>query len=57
MSTVFKSQYYLLQLDESTNVCNSANLLAFMTYEFEYKIQEALLFCNSLPSCFAATTM
>ncbi|CAK9828128.1 Zinc finger BED domain-containing protein 5 [Anthophora retusa] len=47
ISKMLKSQYYSLQLDESTDVSNNANLLAFIRYEFEYKIQENLLFCDS----------
>ena len=45
ITRVLKSQYYSLQLDESTDVSNNSNLLAFTQYEFDNKIQEDLLFC------------
>lgn len=47
---VIKSQYYSLQLDESTDVSNSADLLAFIRYEFDGTISEDFLFCQSLPT-------
>ena len=57
ISRVLKSQYYSLQLDESTDVSNNANLLAFIRYEFDNKIQEDLLFCQSLPTRTTAEAM
>ena len=57
ISRVLKSQYYSLQLDESTDVSNNANLLAFIRYEFDNKKQEDLLFCHSLPTRTTAKVM
>ena len=51
------SQYYSLQLDESTDVSNNANLLVFIRYEFDNKIQEYLLFCHSLPTRITAEAL
>ena len=39
-----------LQLDESTDVSISADLLAFIRYEFDGTICEDFLFCQSLPT-------
>jgi len=39
-----------LQLDESTDICNDANLLAYVRYDNHNTITEDLLFCISLPS-------
>ena len=41
---VIKSPYYSLQLDERTDVSNSADLLAFMRYELDGTICEDFLF-------------
>lgn len=35
VSRVVNSQYYSLQLDESTDVFTNGNLLAFILYEFD----------------------
>ena len=45
---VIKSPYYSLQLDESMDVSNSADLLAFIRYEFDGTICEFFLFCQLL---------
>ncbi|XP_013774445.1 zinc finger BED domain-containing protein 5-like [Limulus polyphemus] len=45
-----QSQYYSLQLDESTDVANHAELIAFIRYDFGGKIYEDRLFCYSLPT-------
>jgi hypothetical protein len=46
---VKKSQYYALQLDESTNVANLAILLVFVRYiNKDTGIVEELLFCHPL---------
>jgi exoribonuclease II len=43
-----KSQNYSLQVDESTDFANKSHLLCYVSYEFEGKIIEDLLFCRSL---------
>ena len=43
------SQYYSLLLDETTDVCDKAYLLLFVRYEYQDKINEDFLFCQSLP--------
>jgi hypothetical protein len=51
MITVLKqSEYFSLQLDESTDLAGQANLLAFVRFEFNGSIEEELLFCKYLPS-------
>ncbi len=39
---------YALQVDESTDVSNSAQLLAFIKYTFDGKLHEDMLFCSAL---------
>lgn len=47
--TVLKqSEYFSLQLDESTDVAGQANLLAFVRFESNGNIEEEMLFCQSL---------
>ena len=43
-----KSQYYSLQLDESTDCNNKSWLLCYIRYEFENNFDEDILFCNSV---------
>ena len=43
------SEYFALQLDESHDISNNANLVAFVRYEHENKDCEDFLFCESLP--------
>lgn len=43
-----KGGKYSLQLDESTDVSNSAQLLVFVRYIFEGKLNEEMLFCVPL---------
>lgn len=51
MITVLKqSEYFSLQLDESTDVAGEAILLAFVRFEFDGRIEEEMLFCKCLPS-------
>ena len=47
---IINSRYYSLQLDESTDVSNNAAFLTFIRYEFDGKIHEDILFCQSLPT-------
>jgi hypothetical protein len=42
------SDYFALQLDESHDISNNANLVAFVRYEHEIKVCEDFLFCESL---------
>lgn len=44
------SRFYALQLDESTDISNDANLLAYVRYEHNNSISEDFLFCLPLPS-------
>ncbi|CAG9814705.1 unnamed protein product [Phaedon cochleariae] len=44
------SRFYALQLDESTDISNDANLLAYVRYEHNDSISEDFLFCMPLPS-------
>ncbi|KAJ4947709.1 hypothetical protein JOQ06_009742 [Pogonophryne albipinna] len=43
-----KKGKYALQLDESTDVSNSAQLLVFARYSFDGKLNEDMLFCTPL---------
>lgn len=45
-----QSEYFSLQLDESTDVSDQANLLAFVRFELNGNIEEEMLFCHSLPT-------
>ena len=40
VSRVKKSEFYFLQVDESTDVANLANLLVYVRYLFEGTVQE-----------------
>lgn len=42
------SHYYSLQLDETTDVADLANLLVYVRYEYDGAAQEDFLFCQSL---------
>lgn len=44
------SCFYALQLDESTDISNDANLLCYVRYEHNDSISEDLLFCMPLPT-------
>ncbi|XP_056092494.1 zinc finger BED domain-containing protein 5-like [Rhinichthys klamathensis goyatoka] len=48
VSRVKKSEFYSLQVDESTDVANLANLLLYVRYHFEGTVQEDFLFCRPL---------
>ena len=50
VSRVKKSEFYSLQVDESTDVANLASLLVFVRYLFEGTVQEDFLFCRPLAS-------
>lgn len=44
------SRFYAIQLDESTDIANVSNLLAYIRYEKNGEIKEDLLFCRPLPT-------
>ncbi|XP_062294532.1 zinc finger BED domain-containing protein 5-like [Scomber scombrus] len=44
------SRFYAIQLDESTDIANIANLLAYIRYEKNAEIKEDFLFCRPLPT-------
>ncbi len=46
---------YALQVDESTDVSNSAQLLAFIKYTFDGKLHEDMLFCSALEGTFTGS--
>ena len=43
-----KSKFFAIQLDESTDVANFAQLMMYVRYEYEQAIEEEFLFCESL---------
>jgi hypothetical protein len=43
------SEYFALRLDESDDISNNANVVAFMRYEHENKVCEDFLFHELLP--------
>lgn len=45
-----RSEYFSLQLDESTDVADQANLLAFVRFELNGNIEKDMLFCHYLPT-------
>ena len=44
-----KADYFALQLDESTDVSNDAQLLAFLWFVDQNEMQEEFRFCKQLP--------
>ena len=44
-----KADYFELQLDESTDVSNDAQLLAFLWFVDQNEMQEEFRFCKQLP--------
>jgi hypothetical protein len=45
---IFQSRYYALQVDESTDIANLANIMAFVRYEKDQEIHDDFLFCQPL---------
>ncbi|XP_076069774.1 zinc finger BED domain-containing protein 5-like [Oratosquilla oratoria] len=43
-----KNVRYALQIDESTDISNSAQLLVFIRYSFDGRLHEDMLFCSTL---------
>lgn len=46
---VRSSEYFALQLDESTDISDNANLLCYVRYEHDNQIHEDMLFCKAVP--------
>lgn len=42
------SEFFSLQVDESTNVANLSNLLVYVHYLFENTVHEDFMFCRPL---------
>lgn len=45
---VKKSKYFALQVDESTDITNSAQLMTYIRYDTEEAIEEEFLFCEPI---------
>ena len=43
-----KCNFFAIELDESTDVANFAQLMMYVRYEYEQAIEEEFLFCESL---------
>lgn len=50
MTSLLQSQFFSLQLDESTDIGNEANLLCFVRYIYAGGVHDEFLFCRSLPT-------
>ena len=50
-----QSKYFAIQLDESTDVTNFAQLMMYVRYEFEQSVEEEFLFCEPLSGRTTAT--
>ncbi|KAI2646868.1 Zinc finger BED domain-containing protein 5 [Labeo rohita] len=48
ISRIKKSEFFSLQVDESTDVANLSNLLVYVRYLFENTVHEDFLFCRPL---------
>ncbi|KAF2904100.1 hypothetical protein ILUMI_02075 [Ignelater luminosus] len=48
LSDISQSRYYALQVDESTDIANFANLIAFVRHEKDQEIHDDILFCQPL---------
>ncbi|XP_057653801.1 zinc finger BED domain-containing protein 5-like [Diorhabda carinulata] len=48
ISALKESDFYSLQLEESTDIADNANLLCFVRFTFIGAIEEEILFCQSL---------
>lgn len=48
ISRIKNSEFFSLQIDESTDVANLANLLVYVRYLFENTVHEDFLFCRPL---------
>ena len=50
ISRIKESSFYSLQIDETTDVSNEAQLLCYIRYEFNNDIHEDMLFSKTLPT-------
>lgn len=50
-----ESRFFAIQLDESTDVTNFAQLMVYVRYEYEQTVEEEFLFCESLSGRTTAT--
>lgn len=48
ISTLKQSDYFSLQIDESTDVAGQVNLLVFVWFEFNESVEEEILICKTL---------
>lgn len=48
ISAMKESDFYSLQLDESTDIADNANLLCFVRFNFNGSVEEEMLFCQPL---------
>ena len=48
ISRVRQSPLFSLQLDESTDICNEANVLCYVRYIFDGAVHDEFLFCETL---------
>ena len=50
LANIMQSQYYALQLDETTDVAGLGQLLTYVRYVKNGNIEEDILFCRSPPA-------
>ncbi len=50
MTRLRHSQFFSLQLDESTDIGKMSNLLCFVRYTYAGRVYDEFLFCHSLPT-------
>uniref|UniRef100_K7GJF8 DUF4371 domain-containing protein n=1 Tax=Pelodiscus sinensis TaxID=13735 RepID=K7GJF8_PELSI len=48
---VWKSHFYSLQIDETTDIANRSNFLSVVRYQYSGEVQEDCLFCKFLSPC------
>lgn len=48
ISAIKESDFYSLQLDESTDIADNANLLCFVRFNYNESVKEEMLFCQPL---------
>lgn len=54
LGNIHKSPYFSNQLDKSTDVANSAQLMMYVCYINKLSVKEEFLFYNPLPACCTA---
>ena len=50
LNGVHESPFFSIQLDESTDVANCAQLMVYVRYIEELSVQDEFLFCHPLPT-------